>query len=73
MINFDAVDFSERRPEEVISFFWRSVYFLLYTVYTCIIFIDLYLPQSHFHTKLPNKSHERIFSGSRAGRWFLVI
>ena len=26
MINLDAVDFSERRPEEVISFFWRSVY-----------------------------------------------
>ena len=26
MINFDAVDFSECRPEEVISFFWRSVY-----------------------------------------------
>ena len=26
MINSDAVDFSERRPEEVISFFWRSVY-----------------------------------------------
>ena len=26
MINFVAVDFSERRPEEVISFFWRSVY-----------------------------------------------
>ena len=26
MINFDAVDFSERRPEEVISFIWRSVY-----------------------------------------------
>ena len=26
MINFDAVGFSERRPEEVISFFWRSVY-----------------------------------------------
>ena len=25
MINVDAVDFSERRPEEVISFFWRSV------------------------------------------------
>ena len=25
-INFDSVDFSERRPEEVISFFWRSVY-----------------------------------------------
>ena len=28
MIHFDAVDFSERRPEEVISFFWRSVYML---------------------------------------------
>ena len=27
IINFDSVNFSERRPEEVISFFWRSVYF----------------------------------------------
>ena len=26
MINFDALDFSECRSEEVISFFWRSVY-----------------------------------------------
>ena len=26
-IYFDSVDFSECRPEEVISFFWRSVYF----------------------------------------------
>ena len=26
MINFYEVDFSERRSEEVISFFWRSVY-----------------------------------------------
>ena len=26
MINFDAVDFSECRSEEVISFSWRSVY-----------------------------------------------
>ena len=25
-IDFDSVDFSERRPEEVISFFWCSVY-----------------------------------------------
>ena len=24
-INFDNVDFSERRPEEVINFFWRSM------------------------------------------------
>ena len=29
MIDFDAVDISERRPEEVISFFWRSVYIFL--------------------------------------------
>ena len=26
MINFNAVGFAERRPEQVISFFWRSVY-----------------------------------------------
>ena len=26
IINFESVDFSERRPKEVISFFWRSVY-----------------------------------------------
>ena len=30
MINFDAVDFSEHRSEEVISFFWRSVYIPLH-------------------------------------------
>ena len=29
MITFDAVDFSERRPEYVISFFWRSVYYIV--------------------------------------------
>ena len=26
IINFDNVDFTERLPEEAISFFWRSVY-----------------------------------------------
>ena len=26
IINFDSVDFSGHHPEEVISFFWRSVY-----------------------------------------------
>ena len=25
IINFESVDFSGRRPEEVISLFWRSV------------------------------------------------
>ena len=29
MINFDGVDFSERRSEEVMSFFWCSVYIRL--------------------------------------------
>ena len=29
IINFDSVDFSEHRPEEVISFFWRSVYIMI--------------------------------------------
>ena len=29
IINFDSVDFSGRHPEEVISFFWRSVYVML--------------------------------------------
>ena len=27
IIHFNGVDFSERRPEQEISFFWRSVYF----------------------------------------------
>ena len=30
MITFDGVDFSERRPEEVISLCWRSVYMYIY-------------------------------------------
>ena len=32
MIHYDAVDFSERRSEEVIGFFWRSVYLVIYTL-----------------------------------------
>ena len=31
IIYFDSVDFSEPCPEEVISFFWRSVYVRIYT------------------------------------------
>ena len=40
MINFDAVDFSERRPEEVISFslLTLSVYYLdVYKLYRLLI------------------------------------
>ena len=33
MINFDAVDFSECRSEEVISFFWCSVYLFPHVLY----------------------------------------
>ena len=33
MINFDAADFSERRPEEVISCFWRSVYYQIFRIF----------------------------------------
>ena len=32
MINFDVVDFSERRSEQVISFFWRSVNIVYYFI-----------------------------------------
>ena len=32
IINFDAVDFSECCPDEVISFFWRSVYKNMYNL-----------------------------------------
>ena len=28
--NFDRMDFCEHHPEEVISFFWRSVYMYMY-------------------------------------------
>ena len=35
MIKFDSLDFSEHRPEEVISFFWRSVYYCITMVEPC--------------------------------------
>ena len=54
MINFDAVDFSERRSEEVISFFWRSVYiyhiFLVFSrkpVYFQGIFSEQYFENTY--------------------------
>ena len=41
MINFDAVDFSERHPEIVISFFWRSVYiFILFALTPITVFAN---------------------------------
>ena len=33
MIHVDALDFSERCPEEVVSFFWRSVYMKRHEMY----------------------------------------
>ena len=43
IIHFDSMDFSGRRPEEVISFFWRSVYIyqsmlsLIFSNSTCVL------------------------------------
>ena len=34
MINFDGVNFNERRSEEVVSFFRRSVYYTLVAIFT---------------------------------------
>ena len=45
IINFDAVDFSERRPEEVISFFWRSVYIVIHIVCP---FVGCFMMLLHF-------------------------
>ena len=45
MINFDAADFSERRSEEVISFFWRSVYILHFLIpdsYEDFVFYEMH-------------------------------
>ena len=39
MIHFDAVDFSGRRSEEVINFFWRSVYIGFGYFGCCIILV----------------------------------
>ena len=57
MINFDSVDFSERRPEEVISFFWRSVYFVLlfckFWQNVCLLLLSIiklvFLPLNFMH------------------------
>ena len=39
MIHFDAVDFSEWHSNEVISFFWRSVYIELSDVHSSVVCI----------------------------------
>ena len=51
IINFDGVDFSEGRPEEVISFFWRSVYFHFYEAFEVQFFLQgfIFMPyQRHW-------------------------
>ena len=37
MINVDAVDFSDHRSEEVISFFWRLVYYSYWLFKKCFL------------------------------------
>ena len=46
IINFDIVHFSERRPEEVISFFWRSVYDSHHQKLSLLKLIEQYLDSS---------------------------
>ena len=52
-INFDGVDFSERHPEEVISFFWRSVYvYIVHTwmesiLYNCFLICFVHVTKDH--------------------------
>ena len=41
MINFHAVNISELRSEEVISFFWRTVYFIILPMFPKSEFTDL--------------------------------
>ena len=47
MINFDAVDFSEHRSEEVISFFWRSVYLINHLIFK-FMQIHMYRGANHY-------------------------
>ena len=41
MIHFNALDFNECRSEEVISFFWRSVYIQYIPTFTVFVFLKL--------------------------------
>ena len=45
MINFDAVDFNESRCEEVISFFWRSVYMFKIATVSTLLHVFLGIPR----------------------------
>ena len=67
MINFDAVEFSERRSEEVISFFWRSVYIIV-LIYNVVVFAQLYL--FHLATK-KQAAYKQATRGPAALRPFL--
>ena len=74
MISFDAVDFSERRSEEVTSFFWRSVY--IYTTMSILPGMILYKVCDN-----SNKLNNRILQSARveyimvcaALTWYLLI
>ena len=50
MNHFDAVDFSECHSEEVISFFWRSVY------KCCAHYLSWYTCTCHFYIVLLNRN-----------------
>ena len=76
MINFDAVDFSERRPEEVISFFWRSVYYSLvpkYFISLCSKGISLQSIRWQQNINMPNIYYRMILSSFREKVWRDII
>ena len=64
MIHFDEVDFSESHSEELISFFWRSVY----EAYATVKPVPLIFSEIVFPTAVPdppsdfNYHHSGIFS-----------
>ena len=56
MIHVDALDFSEWHSEEVISFFWRSVYMHIYTHRH-----NAYMHKNAIHTETQEVVYERTF------------
>ena len=66
MINFDEVDFSERRSEEVISFFWHSVYIACVYLY---VSVGVSLHLCLFNTEKPTE--KKNFDCINV--WFIII
>ena len=57
MIKFDAVDFSEHRSEEVVSFFWPSVYYLIIFKLSLLFQFNFVVFQINIFTVLNNVTY----------------